>query len=142
MKKTFDTVVGEHIVPVRGAEHPTLMTMRAGAKDNVGIYAFWTAVCRKDGSGVTGRARIGLPAGDRFDRMFIGERTTDSVADRRAYASMLHDLMGSGGKIKFIRPSELAEVRNWVNSHLDDTVSAKELFFGKSGRRKFKKGKL
>lgn len=139
---TFQTVVGEYLVDVCDAEYPTLMRMRHGKKDNVGVYAFWTAVCRKDGGGITGRARVGLSAGDRFDRMFIAERQTDSVAARRTYAAMLHEQMGSGAKIKFIRPSNIAEVRSWVNSHLYDTQSADILMIGKSGVRKFKKGRL
>ena len=138
----IETVIGEQIVYVYDVEFPTLMVMNKGLKDNVGIYAFWTAHCY-DGGRVTGRARIGLSAGDRFDRMFYEQRKAETVSDRRAYATMLHDRMGGGKKVDYISPSSLATVKEWVKDHLSDTQTASHLIIGKKMQIvKFKKGGL
>lgn len=140
-KLFFDTVVGTWICEVRGAEHPTLLFMRRGSRDNVGVYAFWVAVCNKADQGIIGRVRVGLSAGDRFDRMFVEERRTPSWEARFEYAKMLHQEMGGGEKIRYIRPATISDVKKWVASHQDDCKSAHRLLC--NGRwREFKKGKL
>ena len=122
MMTDFETIVNDRIVPVRGAWWPTLVYFAddLGAHDNPGVYAFWTAVTRTNGTGITGRARVGLPAGDRADRMAVAIRTDPSRDARRAYADMLYREMRDGDGILYIRPSTSEELDDWAATHESD----------------------
>lgn len=86
-----------------------------------GQYVFWTAIFANPVDGkrkIWGRARVGLSAGDRFDRMRY-ERYADDIpkADHRIYHNMWFEQLQQGRNIKYIRPSTLREVARWMNTH-------------------------
>jgi hypothetical protein len=115
---TYFTKVGKSMVPVYGAEQPTLLAFLEARRGKGGIYAFWTAEYKKpDANGsdkVWGRAKVGLPAGDRFDRMAVEQHT--AASGRSAYARTWRS-MRAGSNVKLIRPSTDEEVYRWLKTH-------------------------
>lgn len=120
MKAEYFTKVGACDVPVIGAKKPTISCFEDGYGGKMGVFAFWTAEFKKKVRGrnkIWGRARVGLPAGDRFDRM--GRKSElESVPkdDVPIYKALFND-MGKGRNIKLIRPSTDEEVYQWLKTH-------------------------
>lgn len=87
-----------------------------------GHYAFWTAVFKKRVGKrwrVWGRAKVGLSAGDRFDRMKRECREAYIPKDDRpAYKSMWEN-MGRGANVKYVRPTTEKELKRWMDEHPD-----------------------
>ncbi len=126
MDATFFTKVGNYEIPVMNAHRPTLVSFEdCSNAGKSGPCAFWTAVFKKKTkngrTAIWGRAKIGLSAGDRFDRM--GRKSElDSVPkdDVPIYKAMFEE-MGRGRNIKLIRPSTDAEVYQWLRTHSNRT---------------------
>lgn len=121
-----ETLIADRLVDVMNADQPTLayfgkQPKKIGGKqkDNYGFYAFWTVV-NKEGRVVTARARVGLPAGERFDRMAVELRHSESQNDRIEYAQFFYNIMDSGRAVDYIRPATREEVKRWADSHEDD----------------------
>lgn len=128
------TRIGKCIVPVHNHQSCHILTF-SGVE--AGPYAFWTAVFKKavgQRTQVWGRARVGLSAGDRFDRM-LRESVSRSIpsADRKAYREMWQ-MMSAGKNVAYVRPSTLWEVMHWLTSHESDVVGADYVLHGKTYR--------
>lgn len=111
-------------VPVRNAKYPAIVDFSSGkhGKFEAGLYCFWTAVFKVRPYGrvkLTGRARIVLPPGDRFDRIFLERRTAKSRGAREANALWARVIEKFG--IAYIRPSTLREIAMWWPGHESDT---------------------
>jgi hypothetical protein len=109
----FTTSIGRHAVPVRGV-FQTVVRFRDGH------YAFWTAVFKRRVESrwrIIGRAKVGLSAGDRFDRM-KRERYAAWIPkeDRPEYAK-LWNMMDGGANVRFVRPSTKHELKRWMRAH-------------------------
>ena len=125
--------IGSYVVPVRG-KWATLVTFWAGehGRKDCGEYAFWTArlkhpVVRTTGGRsrrVIGRALVGHSAGDRFDRMSREMRTAKSKEAREANRELWERILRKGQNVAYVRPSTLAEVRRWADSHESDVKHA------------------
>src|SRR5690242_6945273 len=95
-KPEFYTRVGKYKVPLRNEKYLSIVTFKAG-KDGAregGDFAFWTAVFKvpqrkpfdkRKSKKLTGRARLILPPGDRFDRMKMELKNADRAAAREIY---------------------------------------------------------
>jgi hypothetical protein len=128
----METKIGRNTIPGRG-NWATLVPFAAGAhgKKEAGVYAFWTAMLQQpvklDGKTrkrIFGRAKIGLSAGDRFDRMRLEMKTDRSAEDRRIYRKFWYLLLRKGANVRYVRPSTLKEVRAWMKSHQTDAKHA------------------
>lgn len=121
MKATYYTKVGSCSVPVIGAEKPTIAAFAGAKRGKGGVYAFWTAEFKKAaGNGkrkLWGRAKIGLSAGDRFDRMGYERHEKSLSAGDRAIYDYYWKSMGAGKNVKLIRPSTEREVYMWLKTH-------------------------
>lgn len=109
----FTTIVGEHVVPVSDKDQCIVRF-----KD--GYYAFWTAVFKKKVGKrwrVWGRAKVGLSAGDRFDRMKRECRASYIPKEDRPEYKKMWEMMGRGSNIRFIRPSTKTELNKWMRLH-------------------------
>lgn len=106
----------------------------------MGEFAFWTAVLRRPVKmrrameigaptpvrtvrRITGRAQVGYPAGDRFDRM-KREMLTGDRDERYAYRRMWVEAMEKGRNVGYIRPSTKREIRSWMRAHSGDARHA------------------
>jgi hypothetical protein len=129
--RTMETKIGRNHVPVRG-NWATLVPFAAGAhgKKEAGVFAFWTAVIgpvKLDGKTrkrIFGRAKVGLSAGDRFDRMRFEMKSARDADDRRIYRRFWYLLLRKGANVRYVRPSTLKEVRAWMKSHQADARHA------------------
>ena len=123
MKVEFTTRVGKFDVAVPHAAQPCLVAFKGSTAGKDGIYAFWTAVFKKAVNGkrkVIARARVGLPAGERFERMRIQSKGPGakgiSKEDRAIYARF-YAAIGAGANLKCIRPSTGRELAKWLKGH-------------------------
>lgn|SRR3990167_6232144 len=114
--------VGKYIVPVKTSK-AAIVHFSSGAqgKSESGDYSFWAAVIKgsRGKKAIFGRARVGLDAGDRFDRMQYEQKTARSKADRVAYSNMWK-MLGEGKNIEYIRPVTTAELLRWIITHQSD----------------------
>jgi len=107
------TRVGRARVPVLAARHVSLVQFSAGAhgRREAGEFLFWTAVLRKRRGAkkrIWGRAYACLSPGDRFDRL------------KREHRRLWAQLLSRGRNIRHIRPSTLAEIIRWMQTHAAD----------------------
>ena len=125
------TTVGGQRIQVVGADYPTLVFFASGKKahDNPGAYAFWSAHVSTRDRPIIARARVGLDAGERFDRMCMEARSTTG-ATKRVYEQLWYDFFQEGKAIKFIRPSLLEEVSLWGDAHRSDWRWARQMYIG------------
>lgn len=108
------TRIGAFLVPV--LEAPAAV----GLFPDGHYYAFWTAVFKKRIGKrwrVWGRARVGLSAGDRFDRMGRESRAAYIPKEDRQEYKRMWENMGRGANVKYVRPSTRAEVAKWLRTH-------------------------
>jgi hypothetical protein len=136
------TRVGTCDIQVRG-HFASIVTFWSGehGKKEQGDYAFWTAVLAEPVTfeipadvgkprrtttmrRITGRAQVGYPAGDRFDRMKREMRTANSLSVRRAYRQMWVRAVAKGKNIRFIRPATWPEIARWLKVHDKDRPHA------------------
>ena len=117
--------LGNNIIPV--VDGKTLAVFSAGrmGKKEAGVYYFWTAVCieKKQMPVIFGRALSKLDAGERFRRIGIEQKSSETAADRKAYAKMWKRLRG----VICVRPATIKEVRKWLDSHEEDAQHLKSL---------------
>lgn len=129
VKNSMTTIVGGKEVVVKKFEKPAIVHFK-DKLNGTGPFCFWTAVFKVKSEGkkkLMGRARVGLSAGDRFDRM-----EKESIAsyipieDRLVYRKMWR-MMGKGKNLAYIRPSNRSEVKKWMKEHPEHakTVSKK-----------------
>lgn len=97
---------------------------RKGAKEK-GAYFFWTAVClSKDKTrSITARAISNLDAGERFRRMEKESKTASTANDRKAYKNLWKILQ----LVLYVRPANVGEVLNWLNTHMEDAEYLKSM---------------
>lgn len=138
----FYTNVGKINVCVKNYQYLSIVTFKAG-KDGpaeAGDFAFWTAVFKKavklplrrtKASKLTGRARLILPVGDRFDRMKFECRKAKDKEDRKIYKAYWDDGLKHGKNIAYIRPSTYKEINNWIKTHEPDAKHIIRIKIGK-----------
>jgi hypothetical protein len=124
MNVDYLTHIGRHVVPVRNAKFVSIVSFAGGAhgKKERGHYLFWTAVLkgRAKRRFITGRARVFLQAGDRFDRMKREMKNMKfSKETRDAYRGIWHSMNG-GARVKYIRPASASAIAKWFASHGSD----------------------
>ena len=130
------TRIGRYTIPVR-CKWATLVTFWSGehGKRDCGEYAFWTALLRRPVEverrlrrRIFGRALVGEPVGDRFDRMQLEARSLKQrPAARKAYRVSWERVLREGRNVKFVRPSTLKEVKRWMESHESDAEYASNI---------------
>lgn len=113
VKTTFSTRIGEFDVPVIDGAASLV-------RFEDGDFAFWTAVFKKKVGKrwrVWGRARVGLSAGDRFDRMKRECRAAHIPKEDRPEYRRMWEMLGRGANVKCVRPSTDREVKRWIDKH-------------------------
>lgn len=134
MKKT--SVGGKQIQLLDGKASAYFKAGAHGPKER-GWFNFWTAV-GEDKLGdwkTTGRARVSLPAHDRFSRM---EREKEEAADakaRKAYAMMWRRMK----TIQLIRPATEREIAGWIATHQEDAKHITKFLLGGKERTRIAK---
>jgi len=128
----IETTIGNYLIEVRDPHYPSLVFFKKakGSKDNEGVYAFWSVIGKNGNRLVTARARVGLHAGERFERINVDIFRAGSLEDRRAYAQFFYDVMDSGKNVGWIRPSSNEEVAKWAKSHEEDFKYAVNIYIG------------
>ena len=120
------------VVPVRAFNRPSVVEFAGGAHGSnreAGKFAFWTAVLKTHpGKGVTGRAYLTLPPGERFDRIrrSVRHRHPETA---KAYGRMWRMLKNN---VSYVRPSTIAEISRWANGHMPDWKYAFHAQVGKA----------
>jgi hypothetical protein len=129
----FTTKIGKYSILVKSGKKASLAYF-----SDIGDCAFWTCVLRnlardyfnfnKEKRVIIGRAKVGLSAGDRFDRMRY-ERKALYIPkeDRPIYEYMWKDMMEEGYNVDYIRPSTLTEVKRWFTTHQKEFEKLMEL---------------
>lgn len=128
----FFTQIGKYNIPVLDGKNTSF-----GYFKDIGYCAFWTCVLKDKVPAyglpkskrkfIFGRAKLGLSAGDRFDRMSY-EQSAEYIppADKPVYKHMWNAMLQKGANVYAVRPSTLSEVQRWIASH---PVQCKHLKF-------------